>query len=107
MFSHATLVMALIMTSTVSWNTRVNAAPITFNTALPVAEGEFVARAQLIVIQSGDDPSGADRDRTAKAAVSVLGYGVNSKLAVFSPRAPYRRDPLVNRQSFTASNSCR
>ncbi len=58
-------------------------APITFNTALPVAKGEFVFRAQFIVSQSGHDPSGADRDRTALAAVSVLGYGISGKLAVF------------------------
>jgi len=59
------------------------AAPITFNTALPVAKGEFVFREQFVVGQSGDDSSGADRDRTAFAAVSVLGYGVSGKLAVF------------------------
>lgn len=59
-------------------------APITFNTALPVAEDEFIARLQYILNQSGDDPSGADRDRTAWAVVSVLGYGVNSDLALFA-----------------------
>ena len=58
-------------------------APITSNTALPVAEGEFVFREQIVVDQSGDDPSGAERDRTAWSAVSVLGYGVNSDLTVF------------------------
>ena len=58
-------------------------APETFNTALPVAEGEFVFREQLVLEQSGDDPSGADRDRTAWSAVSVLGYGVNADLALF------------------------
>ncbi len=58
-------------------------APITFNTALPVAKGEFVFREQFVVAQSGDDPSGADRDRRLLAAVSVLGYGVSGKLAVF------------------------
>ena len=58
-------------------------APITFNTAMPVPKGVFVFREQFIVVQSGDDPSGADRDRTALAAVSVLGYGVSGKLAVF------------------------
>ncbi len=41
------------------------AAPLTFNTALPVAEDEFVFRGQVVLEQSGDDPSGADRDRTA------------------------------------------
>ena len=58
-------------------------APQTFNTALPVAEGEFVFREQIVVARSGDDPSGADRDRTAWSAVSVLGYGVNADLALF------------------------
>jgi hypothetical protein len=61
----------------------VHAAPQTFNTALPVAQGEFVFREQFVLDQSGDDPSGADRDRTAWALVSVLGYGATSDLALF------------------------
>ncbi|MFQ5764356.1 MAG: transporter [Rhodospirillales bacterium] len=60
------------------------AAPQTFNTALPVAEGEFVFREQVVVERSGDDPSGADRDRTAWSAVSVLGYGADRDLALFA-----------------------
>ncbi len=64
------------------------AAPLTFNTALPVAEDEFVFRGQFVLDQSGDDPGGADRDRTAWSAVSVLGYGVTGDLAVFGV-APY------------------
>ncbi len=59
------------------------AAPLTFNTALPVAEDEFVFRGQFVLDQSGDDPSGADRDRTAWSAVSVLGYGVSGDFAIF------------------------
>tara|TARA_R110002167_G_scaffold54239_7_gene154595 strand:+ start:606 stop:1487 length:882 start_codon:yes stop_codon:yes gene_type:complete len=59
------------------------AAPITFNTALPVAEDEFVFRQQFRRLHSDDDPSGMKRDMHAFAAISVLGYGVNSKLAVF------------------------
>ena len=47
------------------------AAPQTFNTALPVAQGEFVFREQFVLDQSGDDPSAADRDRTAWALVSA------------------------------------
>jgi len=58
-------------------------APITFNTALPVAEGEFIFREQFLAGQSGDDPGGANRDRQAFAAVSVLGYGITSDLAFF------------------------
>lgn len=60
-----------------------SAAPITFNTALPVAEDEFVFREQLRWLRSDDDPSDAGRDMRAVAAISVLGYGINSKLAVF------------------------
>lgn len=70
------------------------AAPVTFNTALPVASGEFLAREQLIVNQSGNDPSGLNRDRTAKTSVTVLGYGVNRKLAVFGV-LPYHDTELT------------
>ena len=59
------------------------AAPQTFNTALPVAQGEFVFREQFVLDQSGDDPSAANRDRTAWALVSVLGYGATPDLALF------------------------
>ena len=40
-------------------------------------------REQAVLDQSGDDPSGADRDRTAWALVSVLGYGATPDLALF------------------------
>lgn len=59
------------------------AAPITFNTALPVAEEEFIFRQQIRLLRSGSDPSAADREMRAVASISVLGYGINSKLAVF------------------------
>lgn len=49
-----------------------------------MAKGEFLAREQYVVNQSGDDPSGMDRDRRARAAVTVLGYGASGRLALFS-----------------------
>jgi hypothetical protein len=58
-------------------------APITFNTALPVAQGEFLFRQQLRWLRSSDDSTALDRKARATAAISVLAYGVNSKLAVF------------------------
>ncbi len=67
----------------VGWAGFAEAAPQTFNTALPVAEGEFIFREQFVLDQSGDDPSAADRDRAAWALVSVLGYGISPDLAVF------------------------
>ena len=87
------ITLALLFMSAAGWTTQVHCAPITFNTALPVAKGEFVAREQFIVNQSGDDPSGTERDRMAQAAVSVLGYGVNGKFAVFG-MLPYRDNEL-------------
>ena len=67
----------------VVWAGNARSAPQTFNTALPVAEGEFVFREQFVLDQSGDDPSGANRDRTAMSAISVLGYGVNRNFSLF------------------------
>lgn len=62
---------------------QVAAAPITFNTALPVASEQFIIREQFVLDQSGHDPSALSRDRLAISVVSVLGYGITSKLAVF------------------------
>ena len=59
------------------------AAPQTFNTALPVAEGEFVFREQFVYRKATDDPSPADRELQVLGGVSVLGYGVTGDLAVF------------------------
>lgn len=83
----------LVTVGVVGWMNAASSAPITFNTALPVAKGEFVAREQWIINESGDDPSGADRDRTSQAVASVLGYGVNSKLALFGV-LPYLNNEL-------------
>lgn len=57
-------------------------APNTFNTALPVAQGEFIWREQLLVRErSGGGP--LEREVSVRALGSVLGYGVDSRLAVF------------------------
>lgn len=76
--------------------------PITFNTALPVAKNEFIFRQQFVVNQSGHDASAADRDRTTWAAISVLGYGVSSKLALFAvlPYVNKSLDITVSGQRF-------
>lgn len=58
------------------------AAPNTFNTALPVAKGNFIWREQLLIRErSSGGPQ--DRDVSVTALGSVLGYGVSSRLAVF------------------------
>lgn len=62
----------------------VSAAAITFNTALPVAKGAFVNREQLIVRRFKNDTSPMERDLKVNGLVSVLGYGINAKLALFA-----------------------
>lgn len=59
------------------------AAPETFNTALPVAKGEFIFREQFLYKKASDDPSPADREVKVLGGISVLGYGVTGDLTVF------------------------
>lgn len=73
----------LIVAATLSWNEAAWGAPQTFNTAITLVPGEFVLREQYVFDQSGDDPSGADRDRVAQGVISVLGYAVNKDLMLF------------------------
>ena len=80
-YRHRNSLLLLILWLSVS--RMVWSAPITFNTALPVAKNEFIFRQQFVVNQSGHDASESNRDRTAWSAISVLGYGVSSKLALF------------------------
>ena len=80
---------ASLLVPLLSWSTAALTAPITFNTALPVAKGEFVFREQIVVNQSGTDSSGARRDRSETAAVTALGYGLTGEWALFGV-LPYR-----------------
>ncbi len=60
-----------------------HAAPITSNTALAISEEEWLVRQQVIVGRATHDPAGLGREFTAITSVSVAGYGVSSKLALF------------------------
>ncbi len=64
--------------------TGARAAPQTFNTALPVAEGQLVFRQQVFYKRATDDPGPANREVDVVGAVSVLGYGVSGRLAFFA-----------------------
>lgn len=55
------------------------AAPITFNTALPVSEDGIVLRQQFIFTEA----SGPDTEIESLTSVTVGGYGISSKWAVF------------------------
>ncbi len=59
------------------------AAPITSNTALAISEDEWLLREQLITMRASDDPAGLGREFTATTSVSVAGYGLTPKLALF------------------------
>jgi len=60
------------------------AAPITFYTALPVAKDEFLMRQQFIRVQSGTDPSGANKDRSELISATALAYGIDNQLSIFA-----------------------
>ena len=74
---------AVLSVIALGWVSHAVAAPVTFNTALPVGKSEFIFREQFVLNQSGNDPSGADRDRRELTSVSVLGYGIIPDLSVF------------------------
>lgn len=69
------------------------AAPITFSTALPVGEGKFINREQLVLTRSGDDPANNGLSVDVDALISVLAYGASEKLALFAA-LPYLRKEL-------------
>ena len=69
--------------------TSIQAAPITFNTALPVGKGEFIIRQQFMLMQSGDDKSGANRNRREYRSMTAAVYGINSRVSLFGT-LPYR-----------------
>lgn len=81
------------------------AAPITFNTALPVHEGGYVLREQFVFMKSADDPASARRDMKVTGWVSVLGYGVTSDFALFGmlPWFDKRLDMQMGGQDITRS----
>ncbi len=66
-------------------------APQTFDTALPVAKGEFVIRGQLVAVRASDDPSPADRKLEVVGGGVVAGYGATSKLALFGALPTLRK----------------
>lgn len=71
----------------------VNAAPITFNTALPVAKGGVIIRGQYLRRAFDAGPTPANRDLEVNGLLSVLGYGVTPRLALFGV-LPYLKKSL-------------
>lgn len=60
-----------------------SAAPIATNTALPLSAGEIIIREQIVAAHASDSIGGIERHVDSLAALTVIGYGLTSKLALF------------------------
>ena len=60
------------------------AAPITFNTALPVSQGEALLRVQAKYLRATDDPGPLDRKLAVKAVPLVAAWGATSRWTLFA-----------------------
>jgi len=60
------------------------AAPITFNTALPVSDEEAIVRQQIHYVHASDNLGGLSRDVKTWKSVTAMGYGITDKFAVFA-----------------------
>jgi len=69
----------------------------TFNTALPVAKGEFIFREQFIARRLEQSQSAGDPEVNVLGGASVLGYGVTGKWAVFGVAPVLHKELEVSR----------
>lgn len=75
---------AFLVASLVVAGTPATAAPVTFNTALPVTRGEWILRTQIMEFRFEPDATGLDRDLSVEALPLVGVYGLTPKLALFA-----------------------
>ena len=68
------------------------AAPITFNTALPVAQGQAIFRLQWKFVEFRGDRTSADRDLSVQVVPLVGVWGVTKRVALFGIL------PLIDRE---------
>lgn len=59
------------------------AGPITFLTALPVAQRQAVVRGQYFLIRATDDPTPVERELTVNAVPLAVAVGATPRLAIF------------------------
>jgi len=67
---------------------QIHAAPITFNSAMPVSDDDAVYRLQTTTLRATGDPSSLNRDLTVQATAVVGAYGWNPDVALIGV-APY------------------
>lgn len=60
-----------------------SAAPITFNTALPVSDGEIIVREQIHYVHNRDTLGALERDVKVWKSITAAGYGITDKIAIF------------------------
>jgi len=87
----------------VAMGTSAVAAPITFNTALPVSDEEVIIRQQIIFSGASDNILGVSRDVDIWKSVTAMGYGVNEKLALFTIIPVISRDVKIGNVSTNIS----
>jgi len=78
---HSIAILALLMVSLNSVNC--SAAPITFNSALPVSQDEWLVRSLITIDERSSTINGSEAERTQLSLVSVLGYGINANWSTF------------------------
>lgn len=71
------------------------AAPVTFNTALPVATEEWIWREKAVVRERTDDTEQPGREVNVNALANVLGYGINERLTLFGVLPYFERKELT------------
>jgi len=81
--AHPWVMTTSVVLVVIGWAAGAWSAPITFNTALPVARGEVVLREQFVALRATRDATAADRDLRVVGGVSVLAYGVTGDLTLF------------------------
>ncbi len=75
------LLATLLLTNGMAAN--VIAAPVTFNTALPVSQGEVLMRVQAKYLRATNDPGPMDRKLTVTAVPLVGAWGITSRWTLF------------------------
>ncbi len=88
-------------------STKLNAAPISFNTALPVAKDSFLNREQFIFRRFKSDTRPLNRELRVNGLISILGVGITTKWALFGA-VPYFDKKLnltINDQPLTRSSN--
>ncbi len=100
-----TVVLLAVGLTIASSPTSAGAAPITFDTALPVRERGLVVREQGIWLRADDDPSPLDRELDVLTASTVLVYGVHPRLALMGVLPFHRKDLEMTMPSGRISRS--